>query len=109
MILINLKFTVKPELADQWMDAVAQYTADVRSEEGNLFFEWSRSVDDPDVYVLVEAFRDSDAGGQHVQSDHFARALETLPAALVETPQILNAGLPETDWQRMGEMEVPPR
>ena len=44
MILINLKFTVKPELADQWMDAVAKYTADVRSEPGNLFFEWYLSL-----------------------------------------------------------------
>ena len=30
MILINLKFTVQPERADEWMDAVAKYTADVR-------------------------------------------------------------------------------
>ena len=44
MILINLKFTVQPERADEWMDAVAKYTADVRSEPGNLFFEWYRPV-----------------------------------------------------------------
>jgi hypothetical protein len=33
----------------------------------NPFFDWSRSVDDPNEFVLVEAFRDGDAGAAHVQ------------------------------------------
>ena len=47
MYLIVVKFPVKPDSADRWMDIVADYTAACRSEEGNLFFEWSRSVEDP--------------------------------------------------------------
>jgi quinol monooxygenase YgiN len=41
----------------------------VGQEPGNLWFEWSRSVDVPDQFVLIEAFRDAAAGGEHEASD----------------------------------------
>jgi quinol monooxygenase YgiN len=74
---------------------------------GCLWFEWSRSIDDPDEYVLVEAFRDGDAGSAHVQSAHFRQAQQTLPAHLAETPRIVNFTIPQDDWSRLGEMAVP--
>jgi quinol monooxygenase YgiN len=61
---------------------------------------------DPNEYVLVEAFRDGEAGGAHVQSDHFKNAQETLPQYLVETPRIVNFEVPGTDWSELGEMRV---
>ena len=36
------------------------------------------SVDDPNEFVLLEAFRDGDAGAAHVQSDHFKAAMAEL-------------------------------
>ena len=33
-----------------------------------MWFEWSRSLEDPAEYVLVEPFRDGGAGGVHVNS-----------------------------------------
>jgi quinol monooxygenase YgiN len=44
-----------------------EFTEATRAEPGNLWFEWSRSLDDPMEYVLVEAFRDGDAGAAHVR------------------------------------------
>ena len=72
MIFITAKFTVKPEHADAWPELTRSFTEATRAEPGNLWFDWARSVDDPTEYVLVEAFRDGDAGSEHVQSDHFA-------------------------------------
>ena len=46
------------------------FTQATRAEPGNIFFEWSRSVDNPDQFVLVEAFQD-DAAAAHVNSGHF--------------------------------------
>ena len=78
MILINLKFTVQPERADEWMDAVAKYTADVRSEPGNLFFEWYRPVEGgPNEYFLLEGFTDEGAQA-HVASPHFQEGLDAM-------------------------------
>jgi len=106
MIFITAKFTVQPESADRWTEISADFTARTRQEPGCLWFEWSRSVDDPREYVLVEAFRDDQAGAAHVQSEHFRTAQQTLPPHLVETPRIVNFSLPQDDWSRLGEMAV---
>jgi quinol monooxygenase YgiN len=80
LIFITAKFPVKPEHADEWPSLSRSFTEATRAEEGCLWFEWSRSLDDPNVYVLVEAFRDHEAGGAHARSDHFAAATSELPA-----------------------------
>ncbi|MDG9722933.1 MULTISPECIES: putative quinol monooxygenase [unclassified Streptomyces] len=107
MIFITARFRVRPEDADAWPDITRAFTEATRAEPGCLWFDWSRGIDDPTEYVLVEAFRDDEAGAAHVGSDHFAAARETLPPHLVETPRIVNATVPQEDWSRLGEMAVP--
>ena len=106
MIFITAKFRVKAEDADRWPEISRSFTEATRSEPGNLWFDWSRSLDDPAEFVLVEAFADSDAGAAHVQSDHFRAAQQQLPAHLAETPRIVNFSVPGTDWSELGEMSV---
>jgi quinol monooxygenase YgiN len=62
--------------------------------------------DDPTEYVLVEAFRDGDAGAAHVQSQHFKDAQQSLPPHLAETPRIINFTIDQDDWSELGEMAV---
>ncbi|HEX8971866.1 putative quinol monooxygenase [Oryzihumus sp.] len=107
MIFITAKFQIKPEHADAWPEISGEFTRATRAEDGCLWFEWSRSVDDPGEYVLVEAFRDDAAGGAHVQSEHFRAATTELPAYLVRTPKIVNVVVEGTDWSELGEMAVP--
>ena len=106
MIFITAKFPVKPEHADDWPEISRAFTEACRAEEGCLWFDWSRGVDDPNEYVLVEAFRDDAAGGAHVQSAHFAEATSTLPAYLSATPKIVNTTVEGTQWSELGEMAV---
>lgn len=106
MIFITAKFRVRPEYADQWPDITADFTEATRREPGCLWFDWSRSVTDPTEYVLVEAFRDDEAGAVHVQSAHFKAAQQKLPPHLVDTPRIVNASIPQDDWSLLGEMAV---
>ena len=108
MIFITAKFRIKPEHADDWPQLSHEFTQACRSEQGCLWFDWSRSVDDPTEYVLVEAFRDEEAGGAHVRSAHFETATQTLPAYLVATPKIVNTNVPGTEWSELGEMAVDP-
>ncbi|MEY2462681.1 MAG: hypothetical protein QOH64_819 [Acidimicrobiaceae bacterium] len=109
MIFITAKFRVLPEHADGWVDITREFTEATRAERGNLWFDWSRSIEDPTEYVLVEAFRDGDAGAAHVQSDHFKAAMSALPAYLVETPRIISQMIDQDDWSELGEMKVQPR
>ena len=105
MIFITVKFQVKPDYVDGWLDLTRDFTLATRAEPGNLWFDWSRSIDDPNEFVLVEAFQD-DAAGAHVQSDHFQLAMKTMLPAIVATPKIVNFVVPGEEWSRMGELEV---
>ena len=106
VIFIVAKFQVKPEWVDRWIELTAPFTEATRAEPGNLWFDWSRSVDRPDEFVLVEAFRDADAGAAHVTSGHFAVARQTLPQALVTTPKIISQSLTQTGWDELAELKV---
>lgn len=106
MIFIVVKFNVKPEWSDRWIALTKDFTEATRGEPGNLWFDWSRSVEDPNRFVLVEAF-DDDAAEAHVNSGHFSQAMQDMPQALVETPEIISERIEAAGWGRMGELSVP--
>ena len=105
MILIVVKFKTKPEWSDRWLDLVGSFTEATRAEPANLWFDWSRSVEDPNQYVLIEAFKD-DAAEAHVTSEHFKKAQADLPQYVQETPHIRNVQMEGDQWDRLGEFEV---
>lgn len=105
MIFIVVKFSVKPDWSERWLDLTRDFTEATRREPGNLWFEWSRSVNNPNEFVLVESFED-DAAGAHVNSDHFKQAMQQMPEALVETPKIISRQIEGSEWDRMGELAV---
>ena len=106
MIFITATFAVRPEHVERWPDLTRAFTEATRAEPGCLWFQWSRSLDDPTEYVVVEAFRDGAAGGEHVQSEHFRQAQRELPQHLRATPRIVSVEVPGQDWSELGEMRV---
>lgn len=106
MIVITAKFLVKPEHADDWPDIARDFTEATRAEPGCLWYDWSRSLEDPCEYVLVEAFRDGDAGAAHVSAPHFKAAQRDLPRHLQQTPKIIHFEVPQDDWSELGELAV---
>ena len=107
MIFITAKFLIKAEDAEKWPEIAGEFTEATRNEAGCLWFDWSRSLANPREYVLVEAFRDQEAGVTHVTSAHFKKAQQTLPPHLAQTPRIVNATVPQDDWSLLGELAVP--
>ena len=105
MYFIVVKFKTKPEWTDRWLDVVADFTAATRAEPGNLWFEWSRSVEDPSTYVLVEGFTEEGAAA-HVNSPHFTRGVEDMRRGLVATPLIVSRQVDGNSWDAMGEITV---
>jgi quinol monooxygenase YgiN len=104
VIFICVKWTIRPEKADSWLSLVDEFTQATRAEPGNIFFEWSRSVDDPNQFVLVEAFQD-DAGEAHVNSGHFKKAMSWMPQVVASTPQIINVKTDGEGWSEMAEVQ----
>jgi quinol monooxygenase YgiN len=107
MISIVVNSNVRPDRSDEWIDRISDFTQAPRQEPGNLWFEWSQSVENPNRFVLIEGFRDADAGAEHVTSDHFQEAIRQAPSMLVDTPEILYAEPPGTEWSPLAEMAVP--
>ncbi len=105
MIFIAARFRVLAEHADDWPAITRGFTEATRAEPGNLWFDWSRDLEDPQEYVLIESFQD-DAAAAHVQSDHFKQAQADLPAYLEETPRIVNFAVEGTEWSELGELAV---
>lgn len=107
MITITVKWDVKPEYADDYMELTREFTEATRAEPGCLWFDWSRSVDKPNEYVLVEAFRDGAAGGEHVNSEHFKKAMATHGEYAASRPKVISYEIPQDDWSELGELQMP--
>lgn len=105
MIFIVVKWPVRPDRVEEWPSLVEDFTRSTRAEPGNLFFEWSRSLENPDEYVLVEAFQD-DAAAAHVGSEHFTSFVDQAPDWVTATPRIISVqGVPGEGWSEMAEVQ----
>jgi quinol monooxygenase YgiN len=105
MIFIVVKFPVRPEKAQEWEPLALQYARDVNSEEGCLFYDWHRSVADPNEWVCTEGFRDQDAAVAHVSSAAFKNFVEAAPDLVSAQPKIINFTIDQDDWGPMGEIK----
>lgn len=105
MIFIVVKYKVKPEYVDSFLEITRPFTEATRAEEGNLWFKWSRSMEEENEFVLIEAFK-NDGGEAHVNSKHFADGLEAMRPTLAETPRIVSRQVEGEDWDTMGELQV---
>ena len=105
MILITVKFPIREDRMAEWEELSASYAAAVSAEPGNVFFEFSRSVNDPQTYVCIEGFRDGDAGAEHMRQDHVAHFMSTMPDIVSARPQIIYVDAEEvTGFGEMGEI-----
>ena len=102
MIFIVTKHKVRRKYADDFVSLVDAFTTATRAEPGNICFDWYRSVDDPTVYVNVEAFTDRAAGEAHVNSEHFKAATVELPELMAAVPEIINVEVAD-GWSRVTE------
>jgi quinol monooxygenase YgiN len=106
VILIVVKFPVRPERAEEWQSLAADYARAVNAEEGSLFFEWSKSLEQPDTFVCVEGFRDAAAGASHVGTQAFRDFVAQAPDLVAAQPQIIYVDAPDVaGWGPMGEIQ----
>ena len=105
MIFIAVKFDVLPDSVDTFPEAVREFTEATRSEPGNLWFEWSKSLENPNEYVLLEAFTDEGAE-PHVNGEHFKNGLEAMRPHLASTPKIISRKIDGEGWDEMGELQI---
>ena len=106
MILITVKFPIRADKLEEWRELSTYYAEAVNAEPGCVFFEFSRSVEEPNTFVCIEGFRDSDAGAEHMKQAHVERFMAEMPDIVSAQPQIIYVDAPEvTGFGPMGEIQ----
>ncbi|NHN54643.1 antibiotic biosynthesis monooxygenase [Calidifontibacter sp. DB0510] len=106
MILITVKFPIREDKMAEWEQLSADYARAVSAEPGNVFFEFSRSVLEPQTFVCIEGFRDAAAGEEHMKQDHVSRFMQQMPDIVSAQPQIIYVDADEIDgFAPMGEIQ----
>ncbi|MBB2988150.1 putative quinol monooxygenase [Terracoccus luteus] len=106
MILILVKFPIREDKLDEWRDLSRFYAESVTAEPGNVFFEFSESVLEPNTFVCIEGFRDDAAGKEHMAQQHVTRFMAEMPDIVAAQPQIIYVDSDEvSDFGPMGEIQ----
>jgi quinol monooxygenase YgiN len=104
MILIVIKAEIRADKRDQWLTGIADYTAGVRAEPGNISFDCYESIDAPNHFSIIECFADGDAGSAHVATQHAQDFFGWFPQVIVSVPKIKYQDL-EGGWDEMAEVQ----
>lgn len=104
MIFIVVKIPVRSEHSEEWMNLVDEFTRVTQREPGNFFFTWSRSVEEPNQFILLEAFASPEDGKEHVNSEHFKEAMRWMSSVIADTPQIIHVNTLGSGWSQREEL-----
>ncbi|MFB4353987.1 putative quinol monooxygenase [Microbacterium sp. LS_15] len=66
--ILHATFTARPGEGDRVATLLAEFAEHVRAEEGNVVFDATRLVDDPDRFFVYEVYRDEAAFQAHLSS-----------------------------------------
>jgi autoinducer 2-degrading protein len=78
MYVVAVTIWVKPEHVDAFVAATLDNARNTRKEAGNLRFDVLRCEDDPNRFLLYEAYRHKDDFSSHQQTQHYLRWKQTV-------------------------------
>ena len=87
MIVLNVTYKCKPDMRDEFLEAIMAEGIDVacRSEDGNFKYDYYFSTQDDNEMLLVEKWRDADTLAVHQGQPHFKRLGELKNEFVEET------------------------
>lgn len=96
MITMIARMRVAPENAAAYEELMTYVTEMTRSHEpGVPYYAWAKSADEPDVYVVVEVYRDAQVHAAHMAADWVRQSLpvaRSLVAGDFEIQQYVTPG-----------------
>lgn len=78
MIVTFVHVWVKPENVDAFIKATTENHYHSINEPGNLRFDFLRDANDPNKFVLYEAYESEDAAVEHKNTPHYLKWRETV-------------------------------
>ena len=73
MYVVAVTIHVKPEFVEPFIEATLDNARNTRRESGNLRFDVLRAEEDPNRFMLYEAYNGKDDFAKHQQTEHYLR------------------------------------
>jgi (4S)-4-hydroxy-5-phosphonooxypentane-2,3-dione isomerase len=87
MLVVCVHVHVKPEHRQEFVQATLANGRATIQEPGNLRFDVLQQADDPDRFVLYEAWRDEAGAAAHKDTPHYAQWREAVAPWMAEPRQ----------------------
>ena len=84
MVVLIVRFRVKPEHVDAFAAASIENARNSLKEPGVARFDLIRQADDPTRFMFVEAFRSTAAHAEHRETAHYITWRDTVADMLAE-------------------------
>jgi quinol monooxygenase YgiN len=88
MITFIAHFTVPAENTEAFEELLSYVAARSNAEPGVIYYDFARSVDEPDTYSVVEVYLNQDAVDSHGQSAWVTESVPKFLNLIEGTPQI---------------------
>jgi (4S)-4-hydroxy-5-phosphonooxypentane-2,3-dione isomerase len=84
MLIVHVHVHVKPAWVEAFRAASLENAAHSVLEPGIARFEVIRQIDDPQRFVLIEIYRNSEAAAAHKETPHYAKWRDTVADMMAE-------------------------
>ena len=84
MYVVCIQVYVRPENRQDFIDATLENARQTVQEPGNLRFDVSQQLDDPDRFVLYEGNWDDSGMQAHKETAHYAKWRDSVAAWMAE-------------------------
>ena len=101
MLIVHVHVRVKAEFIEAFRQATLENARQSVREPGIARFDVAQQTDDPGRFVLVEAYRTSEAPAQHKETAHYQKWRDTVAPMMAEprtSVKFTNVFPDETDW-----------
>jgi autoinducer 2-degrading protein len=73
MYVVSVTVLVKPDCVDSFLAATLDNARNTRQESGNVRFDVLQAEDDPNRFLLYEAYQGEEDFKNHQQTEHYLR------------------------------------
>ncbi|MGL1903360.1 MAG: antibiotic biosynthesis monooxygenase [Fibrobacterales bacterium] len=86
MITVNVYVHVKESYLKEFIEATIENASQSNKEPGIARFDLIQEIEDPQKFMLVEVYRDSDAPAAHKETAHYKKWREIVEP-MMDTPR----------------------
>jgi len=84
MLIVHVHVHVKPDCVEAFKRICIENARESVKEPGVARFDVVQQVDDPTLFVLVEAYRTVDAPAKHKETAHYAKWRDAVTSMMAE-------------------------